>query len=82
MKWLSRTTRRILPQRPWLPAHDLLRDLAYRRLWTSILISSLGGQVTTPPVDIPGGHGRYAIAKDPQGATFAVYSMPAGNDCC
>ena len=25
---------------------DLLRDAAYRRLWTSILISSLGGQVT------------------------------------
>lgn len=39
-------------------------------------IASLGGQVTTRPVDIPGGHGRYAIAKDPQGATFAVYAMP------
>jgi MFS family permease len=26
MNWLSRTTRRILPQRPWLPADDLLRD--------------------------------------------------------
>ncbi|MEO5882152.1 MAG: MFS transporter, partial [Caldimonas sp.] len=46
MKWLSRLTRRILPQRPWLDANDLLRDIAYRRLWTSILISSLGGQVT------------------------------------
>ena len=47
--WLPITTswmasaRRLLPA---LPAHDLLRDLAYRRLWTSILISSLGGQVT------------------------------------
>jgi MFS family permease len=29
-----------------LPADDLLRDAAYRRLWSSILISSLGGQVT------------------------------------
>jgi hypothetical protein len=29
-----------------LPPADLLRDLAYRRLWLSILISSLGGQVT------------------------------------
>jgi MFS family permease len=29
-----------------LPPQDLLRDAAYRRLWTSILISSLGGQVT------------------------------------
>ena len=29
-----------------LPSHDLLRDLVYRRLWTSILISSFGAQVT------------------------------------
>jgi MFS family permease len=35
-----------LRQRFALPANDLLRDAAYRRLWTSILISSLGGQVT------------------------------------
>ncbi len=42
--------------RTWLPAGwlnrftlaptDLLRDATYRRLWTSILISSFGGQVT------------------------------------
>jgi MFS family permease len=29
-----------------LPAGDLLRDATYRRLWTSILIASFGGQVT------------------------------------
>jgi MFS family permease len=29
-----------------LPPNDLLRDAAYRRLWTSILIASVGGQVT------------------------------------
>jgi MFS family permease len=29
-----------------LPAADLLRDVVYRRLWSSILISSLGGQIT------------------------------------
>ena len=29
-----------------LPPNDLLRDAVYRRLWSSILISSLGGQVT------------------------------------
>ena len=29
-----------------LPADDLLRDAVYRRLWSSILISSLGGQIT------------------------------------
>ncbi len=33
-------------QRVALPANDLLRDATYRRLWASILISSLGGQVT------------------------------------
>lgn len=35
-----------LPDR-WRPApDDLLQDRTYRRLWTSILISSLGGQIT------------------------------------
>ena len=29
-----------------LPRDDLLRQATYRRLWTSILISSFGGQVT------------------------------------
>jgi MFS family permease len=29
-----------------LPSNDLLRDVVYRRLWTSILISSLCQQVT------------------------------------
>lgn len=29
-----------------LPPGDLLRDAVYRRLWISILVSSLGGQVT------------------------------------
>ena len=35
-----------LQRRVALPATDLLRDATYRRLWTSILISSFGGQVT------------------------------------
>ena len=35
-----------LRQRLRLPADDLLRDALFRRLWTSILISSLGGQIT------------------------------------
>lgn len=29
-----------------VPANDLLRDFVYRRLWTSILISSFGAQIT------------------------------------
>jgi predicted enzyme related to lactoylglutathione lyase len=40
-------------------------------------VAALGGRVTSPPTDIPGGHGRFAIAKDPQGATFALYSRPS-----
>ena len=41
MNWRRRLQRRFA-----LPARDLLRDATYRRLWTSILISSFGGQVT------------------------------------
>jgi predicted enzyme related to lactoylglutathione lyase len=33
---------------------------------------SLGGSVTTEPTSIPNG-GKYAVLKDPQGATFGVY---------
>ena len=29
-----------------LPKHDLLRDVIYRRLWSSIVISSFGAQIT------------------------------------
>src|SRR5258706_5303002 len=36
-RWLNQLT---------LAPTDLLRDAIYRRLWTSILISSFGGQVT------------------------------------
>ena len=37
---------RALRGRLCLPPGDLLRDAVYRRLWVSILVSSLGGQVT------------------------------------
>ena len=42
---------------------------------------ALGGQVTTDVSDVPGG-GKYAVLKDPQGATFAVYSSssPPGKE--
>ena len=39
--WQSRWRRHLS-----LPPNDLLRDAVYRRLWSSILISSFGGQVT------------------------------------
>jgi predicted enzyme related to lactoylglutathione lyase len=59
------------PQSQWL-AYVQVADVDA----TAAKIASLGGRILTPPVDIPGGHGRYAVAKDPQGAAFAVYAMP------
>ncbi len=38
-------------------------------------ISSLGGTILVSPTDI-GPHGRVAVAKDPQGAAFAIYQWP------
>ena len=84
MKWLSRMTRRILPQRPWLPAHDLLRDVAYRRLWTSILISSLGGQVTmlalplTAAVLLQATPTQMGLLTAMEIVPFVLFSLPAG----
>ena len=43
--WLQ-NLKTALEARLALPAGDLLRDATYRRLWTSIVISSFGGQVT------------------------------------
>ncbi len=36
----------------------------------------LGGGAIVPPTDIPGA-GRFAVLRDPQGAVFAIYKMPA-----
>ena len=38
--------------------------------------ASLGGTVVMPPMDIPGGHGRCAVVKDPQGAHLGIYTPP------
>jgi len=84
MNWLSRTTRRILPQRLWLPANDLLRDLAYRRLWTSILISSFGGQVTmlalplTAAVLLQATPTQMGLLIAMEIVPFVLFSLPAG----
>lgn len=37
-------------------------------------VAELGGKVVVPPTDIPN-IGRFAIAQDPQGATFALFKM-------
>src|SRR6185295_18550014 len=84
MNWLSTTSRRILPRRPWLPADDLLRDLAYRRLWTSILISSLGGQVTmlalplTAAVLLSATPTQMGLLTAMEIVPFVLFSLPAG----
>ena len=45
---------------------------------TAAATVSQGGAVVAPPTDIPS-VGRYAVMKDPQGATFAVYTPAEGN---
>ena len=39
-------------------------------------VGELGGQVVVPPTAIPAG--RFAVARDPQGAYFALFTGEAG----
>jgi MFS family permease len=67
-----------------LRADDLLRDAAYRRLWTSILISSLGGQVTmlalplTAVVLLNATPTQMGFLIATEIAPFVLLSLPAG----
>jgi len=69
---------------PALPAHDLLRDAAYRRLWTSILISSLGGQITmlalplTAAVLLHATPSQMGVLTSMELLPFVLLSLPAG----
>lgn len=80
-------------RRPWLewrpawlalPAGDLLRDATYRRLWTSILISSFGGQITmlalplTAAVLLHATPSQMGILTAMELAPFVLLSLPAG----
>jgi len=73
-----------LRQRFALPADDLLRDRAYRRLWTSILISSLGGQVTmlalplTAAVLLHATPTQMGVLVAMEIAPFVLLSLPSG----
>jgi MFS family permease len=71
-------------QRFALGPTDLLRDRTYRRLWTSILISSFGGQVTLLALPLsaavllrasPTQMGMLAAAEV---MPFALFSLPTG----
>lgn len=68
----------------WLSAGDLLRDAVYRRLWTSILISSFGGQVTMLAVPLTAAVLLQASPTQMGWLTamellpFVLFSLPAG----
>ena len=80
--------------RTWLPSRwlnrfalapgDLLRDATYRRLWTSILISSFGGQVTllalplTAAVLLHAAPTQMGLLTAMELAPFALFSLPTG----
>ncbi len=78
--WIA-SARRLLPA---LPAHDLLRDLAYRRLWTSIVISSFGGQVTmlalplTAALLLHASPTQMGLLTTMELLPFVLFSLPVG----
>ena len=67
-----------------LAPDDLLRDRVYRRLWSSILISSLGGQVTmlalplTAAVLLQATPTQMGLLTAAEVLPFALFSLPAG----
>jgi MFS family permease len=67
-----------------LAPDDLLRDPAYRRLWISILISSLGGQVTllalplTAAVLLHASAAQMGILTAVEIAPYVLFSLPCG----
>jgi MFS family permease len=67
-----------------LPADDLLRGATYRRLWTSILISSFGGQITmlalplTAATLLHATPSQMGILTAMELAPFVLLSLPSG----
>jgi MFS family permease len=63
---------------------DLLRDPIYRRLWTSILISSFGGQVTllalplTAAVLLRASAAQMGVLTAMEIVPFVLFSLPVG----
>src|SRR5258708_28104710 len=72
-RWLNQLT---------LAPTDLLRDPIYRRLWTSILISSFGGQVTllalplTAAVLLRASSAQMGVLTAMEIAPFVLFSLP------
>lgn len=77
--WLKR-----LREMLTLPAGDLLRDATYRRLWSSILISSCGGQVTMLALPLTAALLLHATPTQMGTLTFVeivpfvLFSLPSG----
>jgi len=67
-----------------LDANDLLRQATYRRLWTSILISSFGGQVTmlalplTAALLLHASPTQMGLLTAMEIAPFVLFSLPSG----
>jgi MFS family permease len=67
-----------------LPAGDLLRESTYRRLWSSILISSLGGQVTmlalplTAALLLHASPTQMGLLTAMEIMPFVLFSLPCG----
>ncbi|WP_082679726.1 MFS transporter [Paucibacter sp. KCTC 42545] len=67
-----------------LPPNDLLRDMVYRRLFSSILISSLGGQITmlalplTAALLLNATPTQMGLLTAMEIAPFVLFSLPSG----
>nr|WP_295077496.1 MFS transporter [uncultured Roseateles sp.] len=67
-----------------LPPNDLLRDMVYRRLFSSILISSLGGQITmlalplTAALLLNASPTQMGLLTAMEIAPFVLFSLPSG----
>jgi len=81
---LWQTVPAALRRRLRVPAGDLLRDATYRRLWTSILISSFGGQVTmlalplTAAVLLHATPTQMGLLTFTEILPFVLFSLPSG----
>jgi MFS family permease len=73
-----------LRSRLTLPPRDLLRDATYRRLWRSILISSLGGQVTmlalplTAALLLHASPTQMGVLTAMEIVPFVLFALPSG----
>src|SRR4051812_37102598 len=84
--WLERCRRAFAAAmgRFRLPPDDLLRDATYRRLWTSILISSFGGQVTmlalplTAAILLHATPTQMGLLTAAEILPFVLFSLPSG----